>query len=116
RVPKPSEKTVWSTVGATDGGPDERTRLTAVPADACVLPAGLWLITLPAATVVLDWFVSAPTTRLAPVIWDSAVACGWPRMLGTVTPDERMRSTVLASGAWVPPVGLWLITWPIGAV
>src|SRR5215210_668931 len=70
---------------ATCGGPEEMTRATALPVTTCVPATGDWLITAPAATVVLDAVVTAPTVRPAPVIADVAAACVSPTTLGTAT-------------------------------
>src|SRR5438105_3081764 len=64
---------VWPTTfgtgtGAGGGAPLETTRLTATPLATLVPAAGLWLITLPGATVVLDCIVTAPTVRPALVM------------------------------------------------
>lgn len=65
-------------------GPVETTRLTAEPA-ATLLPAiGLWLMTLPEGTVLLDAVVTVPTVRPAPVIADEAAAWVSPTTLGTL--------------------------------
>jgi hypothetical protein len=53
---------------ATWGGPLETTRLTEDPLLTCVPAVGLWLITLPEATVVLDAVVTVPNVRPAEVI------------------------------------------------
>ncbi|HTV97886.1 MAG TPA: hypothetical protein VME42_17955 [Steroidobacteraceae bacterium] len=50
-------------------------RFTAEPLATLVPPAGLWLMTLPAATVLLDSMVTVPTTRPAPVI--ALLAAAW---------------------------------------
>src|SRR5262245_53441230 len=47
--------------------PVETTSATALPAAALEPPVGVWLITLPAATVVLAANVTPPTVRPAPV-------------------------------------------------
>src|SRR3954452_19894426 len=52
----------------TCGRPDETTSATALPIVSCVPEMGDWLITVPAATVVLVAVVVAPTVRFAPVI------------------------------------------------
>src|SRR5262245_24376969 len=83
---------------ATCGGPDETTRFTALPTVACVPDTGVWLITEPAATVVLDCCVTVPTTRPAFVIAVEAAVCVRPTTLGTATcggPDDTTRFTAL---------------------
>src|SRR6188508_1385651 len=70
---------------ATCGGPDETTSATALPVATCVPPAGVWLITDPAGTVVLDAVVTAPTVKPAFVIAVVAAACVKPATFGTVT-------------------------------
>src|SRR5207253_2701783 len=81
---------VWPTTfgtgtGAGGGAPLETTRLTATPLATLVPAAGLWLITLPGATVVLDCIVTAPTVRPALVMALVAAACIWPTTFGTST-------------------------------
>jgi hypothetical protein len=69
---------------AVVAAPVETTRLTGDP-DAALLPAGgLWLMTLPAATVALDAVVTVPKVNPATVI--ALVAAAWvsPTTLGTV--------------------------------
>src|SRR3954467_2392284 len=76
---------------ATCGGPDEITSATALPTLTCVAAVGVWLITDPAGTVVLDDCVIAPTVRPAVVIAAEAAACVSPTTFGTATcggPDE----------------------------
>jgi hypothetical protein len=69
----------------TEAGPDETTRFTELP-DATLEPeVGLWLITLPAATVELLCVVTVPTLRPTPVIAVVAAACVMPTTFGTVT-------------------------------
>src|SRR5262245_13605535 len=92
----------------TCGGPLETTMLTALPWATCVLAVGDWLITRPAGTVVLDWFVTVPTTRFAPVIAVVAAVCVRPTTFGTATcggPLETTRLTALPCVACVPAVG-----------
>src|SRR3954470_18707223 len=60
---------------ATCGRPDEMTSATALPIVTCVPATGDALITEPAATVVLDAVVIAPTVRFALVIAVVAAAC-----------------------------------------
>jgi hypothetical protein len=50
-------------------------RFTAEPLATAVPPAGLWLMTVPEGTVLLDSVVTVPTTRSAPVI--ALVAAAW---------------------------------------
>src|SRR4051794_14297366 len=79
---------------ATCGGPDETTRETALPLATCVAAAGVWLMTDPDGTVVLDAVVTVPTTRPAFVIAVVAAACVRPTTFGTATcggPDETTR-------------------------
>ena len=65
--------------------PVETTRLTAEPLATLVPAAGLSLITLPEATVLLDCGATAPVVRPAPVITLVAAACVWPTTFGTAT-------------------------------
>jgi hypothetical protein len=70
---------------ATCAGPEETTRLTADPALTCAPAAGFSLITLPEATVLLDWGVTVPSIKPAFVSVVVAAACVWPTTLGTDT-------------------------------
>src|SRR5580693_2359970 len=70
-------------VGGACGGPEETTRSTAEPTFTNVPAVGLSLITLPAATVLLDCVVTVPTVRPAPVIAVVAAACVNPTTFGT---------------------------------
>src|SRR6266850_2406941 len=72
---------------ATCGGPDDTTSATAPPGATCVPAIGVWLITDPAGTVVLDAVVTAPTIRFAPVIAVVAAACVRATRFGTETCD-----------------------------
>src|SRR5437016_12761481 len=81
---------VWPTTfgtatGVGAGAPLETTRLTAEPFATLVPAAGLWLITLPEATVLLDCCVTAPLVRPALVMALAAAACVWPTTFGTAT-------------------------------
>src|SRR5499426_3268369 len=104
---------------ATCGGPDDTTRFTELPVATCVPDTGDELITLPAATVVLDCCVTVPTTRPAFVIAVDAAVCVRPTTFGTATcggPDDTTRFTALPCVTCVPEVGVWLITDPDGTV
>jgi hypothetical protein len=79
---------------ATCGGPDDTTRSTSLPAETCVPDSGDWLITEPAATVVLDCVVTVPTTRPALVIAVVAAACVRPTTSGTVAPAEAVPTRI----------------------
>jgi hypothetical protein len=75
-----------TTLGTDTGaGPLETTRLTEEPVLTDVVAAGFSLITLPEATVELDWVVTVPTVKPAPVMAVPAAACASPTTLGTVT-------------------------------
>jgi hypothetical protein len=83
---------------ATVGGPDDTTRFTALPVAACAPAAGVWLMTEPAGTVVLDACVTVPTTSPAFVMAVDAAACVSPTTFGTATwggPDDTTRLTEL---------------------
>src|SRR3954464_5902108 len=95
------------------------TSATALPTATCVPATGDSLITEPAATVVLDAVVIAPTVRFTPVIAVVAAAWVWPTTFGTATcgrPDETTRATALPVVTRVPAVGDSLITDPAGTV
>src|SRR5205823_1183324 len=104
---------------AVCGGPIETTRLTAEPLATLVPAVGLSLMTLPAATVLLDCIVTAPTVRPAPVMALVAADCVWPTTFGTATcvgPLETTRLTAEPLATLVPAVGLSLMTLPAATV
>jgi len=78
---------VWPTTFGTAScaGPAETTRLTAEPLANLVPAGGLWLITLPEATALLDCSATAPVVSPAPVMALAAAACIWPTTFGTDT-------------------------------
>ena len=103
----------------TCAGPVEITRFTAEPTLTLVPAVGLSLITLPAATVLLDCCVTVPSTKLALVIVVVAAACVVPTTFGTATlakPLETTRFTAEPTLTLVPAVGLSLITLPEATV
>src|SRR5262249_6772029 len=73
--------TTFVIVGAE---PSEMTIATALPNAALVLPAGVWLITLPPGTEVLAALV---TVTVKPALVSAVVAAAWvwPTTFGTVT-------------------------------
>ena len=75
--------TTFGTV--TSAGPRETTIDTALLAGTIVPPTGFWLITEPAATVVLFALLIAPTVRPAPVMADWAASCVALTTFGTAT-------------------------------
>src|SRR5204862_1870530 len=93
---------VWPTTSgtATGAGPLETTRLTAEPLATLVPAAGLSLMTLPEATVLLDCIVTVPTVRPAPVMALVAAACVWPTTFGTATFGPRQDGS--CTSAWPP--------------
>jgi hypothetical protein len=94
-------------------------RFTADPLATEVPPAGLWLMTVPEGTVLLDSMVTVPTTRPAPMIAVVAAAWVFPTTLGTVAPagpDDTMRFTAEPLATEAPPAGLWLMTVPEATV
>src|SRR6185436_19530688 len=118
-VPRPSEKTVASTVMPADGGPVDTTRFTELPAATIVPAAGDRLMTEPDGTVVLDAVVTVPTTSPAFVIAVVAADCVRLTTPGTLTcsaPVETVRLTALPDATDVPATGVWLITEPEGTV
>src|SRR5256714_224163 len=98
-------RTVASAIG---GEPLETTRLTAEPLATLVPAVGLSLMPLPAATVLLDCCVTAPTMRPAPVMALVAAACIWPTTFGTSTGGGG--GDPICTTAWA-----WAITTPEGA-
>jgi hypothetical protein len=103
----------------TCAGPVEITRFTAELTFTLVPAAGLSLITLPDATVLLDAVATVPTTKPAPLIAVEAAACVSPTTFGTATlagPVETTRFTAEPTFTLVPAVGLSLITLPFATV
>src|SRR5947208_2286935 len=112
---------VWPTTFGTAicAGPLETTRLTGEPLATFVPAGGLSLMTLPAATVLLDCIVTAPTVRPAPVMALAAAACVWPTTFGTAIcagPLETTRLTGEPLATFVPAGGLSLMTLPEATV
>src|SRR5881227_2415806 len=112
---------VWPTTFGTAicAGPLETTRLTGEPLATIVPAGGLSLMTLPAATVLLDCIVTAPTVRPAPVMALVAAACVWPTTFGTAIcagPLETTRLTAEPLATLVPAGGLSLMTLPAATV
>src|ERR1041385_3885339 len=60
------------------GRPDETTSATEELINTSLLAAGVWLMTDPLGTVVLDCVVIAPTVSVAPVMAVLAAACVRP--------------------------------------
>src|SRR2546423_15716426 len=81
----------------------ETTRLTGEPLATLVPAVGLSLMTLPAATVLLDCIVTAPTVRPAPVMALVAAACVWPTTFGTATCGGPHDGTCPTAGPPAPP-------------
>src|SRR3954465_12077516 len=99
--------------------PEETTSATALPVFTCVPATGVWLITDPDGTVVLDAVVIAPTVRPAFAIAALAAVCVRPVTLGTATcgrPEETTSATALPMFTCVPATGVRLITDPAGHV
>ena len=69
----------------TGAGPLETTSVTADPWATLVAAAGFSLMTLPEATVLLDWVVTVPTVNPAPVMAELAAAWVSPTTFGTLT-------------------------------
>src|SRR2546430_1065219 len=117
-----SPTTFGTATGVGGGAPLETTRLTAEPFATLVPAAGLSLITLPEATVVLDCIVTVPAVRPALVRALVAAACVWPTTFGTATgvgggaPLETTRLTAEPFATLVPAAGLSLITLPEATV
>src|SRR3954468_9319157 len=104
---------------ATCGRPDETTSATALPVATWLPEIGDWLMTEPAATVVLVAVVMAPTVRFAPVIAVVAAACVRPTTFGPGTcgrPARTTRAEALPLATSVPDIGDWLMTEPAGMV
>src|SRR5262245_152115 len=92
---------------ATCGGPLETTRSTALFRATCDPAVGDWLMTRPAATVVLGCVVIVPTVRLAFRMAVLAPLCVSPTTFGTVTgwPLETTSATALPCATCVPATG-----------
>src|SRR5947207_776693 len=108
---------VWPTTFGTAicAGPLETTRLTGEPLATFVPAGGLSLMTLPAATVLLDCIVTAPTVRPAPVMALVAAACVWPTTFGTAICAGRQgvaKGTGEQLATRVPADGMTLRTLP----
>src|SRR3954466_9953187 len=104
---------------ATCGRPEEITSATALPTTTSAPAAGFWLITEPAATVMLDDGLIAPTVRPMLVSALAALACAWLVTSGTETcgrPDEITSATALPMRTSAPAAGFWLITEPAATV
>src|SRR3954471_23323526 len=104
---------------ATCGSPEEITSATALPTTTSAPAAGFWLITEPAATVMLDDVLIAPTVKPALVSALDALAWGWFVTSGTATcgrPEEITSATALPTTTSAPAAGLWLITEPAATV
>src|SRR5436305_1107837 len=104
---------------ATCGTPDDTTSATALPVATCEPAIGVSLMTEPAATVVLDAVVTAPTIRFAPVMAVAAAVCVSPTTDGTATcgtPDDTTSATALPVATCAPAIGVWLITEPAATV
>ena len=115
-MPDVSSKPSASTRPLAGGvaAPVETTSATALPGATFPL-AGLWLITLPDATVALLCVVTAPSVRPALVMAVVAAACVWPTTFGTRAPSETTTATWLPGAALLPPAGDWVAIVPIGA-
>src|SRR3954452_2398571 len=119
RLPRPSEKTILSTVGTANGrGPLETTIDTALDGATVAPPIGVWLMIAPAATVALLAVVTAPSVSPAPVIaaWPSS----WrsPTTFGTLTsagPSDSVNATALFGATDAPTPGFCPTTCPTGA-
>jgi hypothetical protein len=103
----------------TIAGPEARTRFTADPKFAELAAAGVWLITVPTAIVLLACDVTVPTTR--PTLVIALMAAAWlrPTTLGTETiagPEDRTRFTADPKFAELAAAGVWLITVPTAIV
>src|SRR5215217_4242462 len=104
---------------ATCGRPEETTSATALPTTTSAPAAGFWLITEPAATLMLEDVLIAPTVRPMLVSALDALACDLFVTSGTATcgrPDEITSATALPTTTSAPAAGFWLITEPAGTV
>src|SRR6185436_11908680 len=98
---------------ATDDGPDDTTRATALPGATSVPAAGFSLMTEPAGTVVLAALLTVPTVR--PALPSAVVAAAWVRFttFGTATGAPPGVNTIVGSkpvaSQLLLPSGPWLI-------
>src|SRR5437588_467712 len=99
-----SPTTFGTATGVGAGAPLETTRLPAGPFATLVPAAGLSLITLPEATVVLDCIVTVPAVRPALVRALVAAACVWPTTFGTGTVGGGVPPDPICTSAWVAPL------------
>src|SRR5215217_7991415 len=93
---------------ATCARPEEITSATALPTTTSAPAAGFWLITEPAATVMLEDVLIAPTVRPMLVSALDAFACGWLVTSGTATcgrPEETTSATALPTTTSAPAAG-----------
>jgi hypothetical protein len=111
------------TTFGTATGPVDTTNAIAEPACTPVPAFGLWLITLPAGTVVLDDCEIVPSTSPAVVIAVVASTCVKFSTLGTGTvpgagagPVDTTRFTAEPAATPTPATGFWLLTRPAGTV
>ena len=113
-APAAGSPTTLGTV--TVGGAVATVIVTPEPLAALVLPAGLWLITLPTGTVEEAWFL---VCGVKPARVRSETACVWvsPTTDGTcfcAGPEEMNRVTVNPRGTSWPTPGLVAVAWPAG--
>src|SRR5204863_8504240 len=110
---------VWPTTFGTAicAGPLETTRLTGEPLATPARRSSHLLMTLPAATVLLDCIVTAPTVRPAPVMALAAAACVWPTTFGTATFGPRQDGSCTTGGPLPPTTraGMAALGTPTGA-
>src|SRR5438105_229550 len=98
--------------------PRETTIATALPPAASVPPVGVWLMTVPAANVVLAALVTV-TVKPAPVSDAVAAACVCPTTFGTATggrPLDTTKFIAVPTSTVSPSAGFWLMTMPAGTV
>src|SRR3954471_9084129 len=109
-----------TTAGAlTCGRPDETVRAIALPTTTSAFAAGFWLITDPAATVMLGAVVIVPSTSCAVVSAVVAAACVSPTTFGALTcgrPVDTVSAIALPTTTSAPAAGDWLMTLPDGTV
>jgi hypothetical protein len=87
----------------TGAGPLETTSVTADPVATLVAAAGFSLMTLPEATVLLDWVVTVPTVNPAPVMAVLATAWVSPTTFGTLTEVEPLEPLEPLEPESLPP-------------
>ena len=107
-----------TTLGTAIAGPSDTTPDTPLPTLTTDPALGLWLMSTPAAMVLLNSVEETLNTSCAAVQFAVAAACVSPTTFGTVIggPSETTTETCVPLGTEVPAAGLWLMTALLGTV